>query len=363
MEAPSRSAPAAPAQASFASKLPDARSARRSHGAQWRAISQPAAAEQIQIERQVAIYLPNQRQPLFKQRTRIIHLKTASARETPAWPLPPQSSHRSRRIAHIVLRQINSPLCKIHPHILPEVASCSAEQVASESRKLASSFRDSPRRTHTAPAAPPDSPIAAIPQAPHSSRRTGSPSDPGERPSADPQTAPWESSTRESSRSVPQTPDDARALRSRHRVRAPTIQAAPRPAPSNPPRLLNHLTRGSTHKSSESAAAMPGAETTTQHGSSRNATRPAACTTPGLRQRRRHLRNAITKPATRPSPREQIVLAALQQSFLFQSVFVRCMVAAVIRFASGHNRGLDFRCCDSLASQKRGSVRKGVHGR
>jgi len=277
---------------------------------------------------------------------------------------PAQSSHRSRRIAaYRPAADKTRPFVKSHPHILPEVGQL--QRGTSRIDKAGSwpslRFGTHLAAQHTAPAAPPDRRIAAIPSTSFI-EAYGSPSDPGERPSADPQTLLGIEHARNRLAQCPQTTRMTRAHLSKAGIKfvPHNSKQRQRPAPSNPPRLLNHLTRGSTHKSSESAAAMHGPETTTQHGSSSKATRarPLRHHGPGFVPASAHLRNAITKPQRGPGRASRSCLAALQR-FLFQRCLLSgCMVAAVTCSPQGTIAVL-IRCCDSSASSKNASVRKG----
>ena len=167
---------------------------------------QPAAAEQIQIERQFAVHHPDQRQPLLEQSPRVIHFSPhQSAKSRRGKSLGDRLVAHPKKF-HIRLRNIHAPARKVFAHILPEI--CQLQRRASRIRKpeillvdlAACVEHQPPHRVRR---------ITAIVQHVLHGLRSASPSDPGEKPSANPQTAPWEWSTHGSSPPAPQTPDAA----------------------------------------------------------------------------------------------------------------------------------------------------------
>ena len=82
---------------------------------------QAAAAKEVQIQRQVARDLADQRKPLFEERARIIDLATHKAAKLRRDNAFGNLRFADAKYLHIVFRNIDAAARKVLAHILPEV--------------------------------------------------------------------------------------------------------------------------------------------------------------------------------------------------------------------------------------------------
>src|SRR5579859_1287598 len=113
--------------------------------------------------------------------------------------------------------------------------------------------------------------------------------------------APWEWNTYGWFQPVPQTRGAVRGLRSRRRVRDPRDSTGQAPGPDRGLRRQDHRRCGNTHRSNESADAVPWEGTTTRRGNSRSATQPAVCSSCALLRESARSQGCDNSPGAQPN--------------------------------------------------------------
>src|SRR6266567_2842807 len=80
-----------------------------------------AAAEQVKIQRQIAVDFPDQRQPLLKHFTRIDYFIAEKCAKLRSRDTRGNGSIGHTEVLHIRLRKVDAVLGVVHAHVLPEI--------------------------------------------------------------------------------------------------------------------------------------------------------------------------------------------------------------------------------------------------